>query len=520
MTAPFSAAENDIHALVSARRLSDAVALARATLQDAVAPAEALARVQILLSSISLLTGDPESLTGAEAVLALEGLSDDLYDEAAHLQLVAALADGDYARAQELSEAVLGGVGRSQGDALMIAALTGFGCVAWREGRVANARSFLRAAVQRAERGWLRPARYRASFMLALLFTTIGSFDEAANLLAAMEDEAEQVGDEVWAAGFPLTRARLDLALGRLDEAREGAVRARDIAAEMGARTLIPNCEWMLAAIALYRGELDEAAGHVEAYRGDMHLIPGGVHTSPYTFTEAEVAYARHDTARAAAVLAPVYDDLPAHRLLLVVAPTVASTLTRRALAVGERERAREVATEATLLATANPSIASLAGTAAHARGLLRRDATMLASAERRHLHSWDKGSAAEDLGVLLAETDGARFAAAFERAAAAYGDVGATRDAERIRARLRQTDTSRRWHRVGVESEETGWSSLTDMERRVADLVSQGLTNSEVGTQMFMSRHTVGVHLRHMFRKLAIKSRVELTRIVIEQGD
>ena len=57
-------------------------------------------------------------------------------------------------------------------------------------------------------------------------------------------------------------------------------------------------------------------------------------------------------------------------------------------------------------------------------------------------------------------------------------------------------------------------------MERRVADLVSQGLTNSEVGTQMFMSRHTVGVHLRHMFRKLAIKSRVELTRIVIEQGD
>jgi hypothetical protein len=85
MTAPFFAAENDIHALVSARRLSDAVELARATLQDAVAPAEARARVQILLSSISLLTGDPESLTGAEAVLALEGLSDDLYDEAAHL---------------------------------------------------------------------------------------------------------------------------------------------------------------------------------------------------------------------------------------------------------------------------------------------------------------------------------------------------------------------------------------------------------------------------------------------------
>ena len=57
----------------------------------------------------------------------------------------------------------------------------------------------------------------------------------------------------------------------------------------------------------------------------------------------------------------------------------------------------------------------------------------------------------------------------------------------------------------------------LTETELRVATLVSQGLTNSEAGNQMFISRHTVGVHLRHIYRKLAVNSRVELTRAIVE---
>src|SRR5438105_5781719 len=153
--------------------------------------------------------------------------------------------------------------------------------------------------------------------MLALLLTTIGRFHEVANILAALEGESTDDGDTLWTAGFPLTRARLDLAVGRLDEALAGALRAGAIAAETGAHTLIPACEWILATIALHRGEVDDAASHVDAYRADLHLIPGGVHTSTYILTEAEVADARGDTERASAVLAPVYDDLTAHRLLL-----------------------------------------------------------------------------------------------------------------------------------------------------------------------------------------------------------
>jgi DNA-binding CsgD family transcriptional regulator len=62
-----------------------------------------------------------------------------------------------------------------------------------------------------------------------------------------------------------------------------------------------------------------------------------------------------------------------------------------------------------------------------------------------------------------------------------------------------------------------TGWLDLTDSERSVAELVGQGLSNREAGRRLFLSRHTVDYHLRRVFRKLGVKSRVELARILGE---
>jgi DNA-binding CsgD family transcriptional regulator len=63
------------------------------------------------------------------------------------------------------------------------------------------------------------------------------------------------------------------------------------------------------------------------------------------------------------------------------------------------------------------------------------------------------------------------------------------------------------------------GWESLTETERSVADLVSEGRTNREVAAAMYLSSHTVDCHLRHIFDKLGVHSRVELTRLVVERG-
>jgi DNA-binding CsgD family transcriptional regulator len=54
---------------------------------------------------------------------------------------------------------------------------------------------------------------------------------------------------------------------------------------------------------------------------------------------------------------------------------------------------------------------------------------------------------------------------------------------------------------------------SLTEQELRIAGLVGSGLTNQQVARRLYLSPHTVNYHLRTIFRKLGIVSRVELAR-------
>jgi DNA-binding CsgD family transcriptional regulator len=64
------------------------------------------------------------------------------------------------------------------------------------------------------------------------------------------------------------------------------------------------------------------------------------------------------------------------------------------------------------------------------------------------------------------------------------------------------------------------GWSSLRESELGVAELVAQGLSNREVAARLYVSPHTVDFHLRQIFRKLSIRSRVELARLVVDHAD
>ncbi len=63
------------------------------------------------------------------------------------------------------------------------------------------------------------------------------------------------------------------------------------------------------------------------------------------------------------------------------------------------------------------------------------------------------------------------------------------------------------------------GLAGLTDTERAIADLVAQGLSNRQVAERVFVSRHTVDFHLRSIFRKVEVTSRIELTRHILGQG-
>ena len=54
----------------------------------------------------------------------------------------------------------------------------------------------------------------------------------------------------------------------------------------------------------------------------------------------------------------------------------------------------------------------------------------------------------------------------------------------------------------------------LTPMELKVAELVSQGLSNKDVAAQCWVSPRTVAFHLRNVFTKTGVTSRGELAHL------
>jgi DNA-binding NarL/FixJ family response regulator len=57
----------------------------------------------------------------------------------------------------------------------------------------------------------------------------------------------------------------------------------------------------------------------------------------------------------------------------------------------------------------------------------------------------------------------------------------------------------------------------LTRREREIALLVASGLSNREIGSRLFISKRTVDAHVDHIFGKLDISSRIQLTVMLRE---
>ena len=185
----------------------------------------------------------------------------------------------------------------------------------------------------------------------------------------------------------------------------------------------------------------------------------------------------------------------------------------RAALRIQAFDIADQVIGEAQARAAKNPAVASLQGSAAHARGLRHQDAAELRSAVQ-HFAGGSRplalASALEDLGALSAR-EGRRDEAvdALGRALESYAGCGATWDARRVRQRLRALGVRRRL--VTTDRPGDGWAALTPTETQVARLIGEGLTNKAVAERLFVSPNTVGTHVRHVFEKLGVGSRTEL---------
>ena len=60
----------------------------------------------------------------------------------------------------------------------------------------------------------------------------------------------------------------------------------------------------------------------------------------------------------------------------------------------------------------------------------------------------------------------------------------------------------------------------LTDRERQIMRLVSEGLSNKEIGRSLNITDGTIKVHLHHIFQKLDVSNRTVLAALAISQND
>ena len=143
------------------------------------------------------------------------------------------------------------------------------------------------------------------------------------------------------------------------------------------------------------------------------------------------------------------------------------------------------------------------------------------AAATAGHIgRGFDSARAFHDAAVIAAASqapDAARRHAGV--AFAAYESLRAQHLHARLRAELRAHDVLMRPRRSPPRAT-IGWAALTETERRIVDLVGDGLANGTIAERLFVSRRTVESHLARVYGKLGYTRRAELVVGVREQRD
>ncbi|MBQ1025050.1 LuxR family transcriptional regulator [Micromonospora sp. C95] len=336
---------------------------------------------------------------------------------------------------------------------------------------------------------------------------------EASAACAAIRQEAERAGRAWSEPRWHGHQAELLVTAGQLNEAR--------LAAEAGLRVLDRSgpedsvlARAVLTRISLHLGEPDTASEHLRKAERLLHH-DAAIDRLGFNWALAQFHAASGRPNQGVQTLLSGGSAGAPDRFLFAEAPTAAALAVRMARKAGlaaEAERAVEIVRS---LADQNPDAESLAAGADHAEGLLRGDFAAMHRAVEHYRRSGRRlaaGVALEDTAkeeqIARNQPEAARL---LESAFDLYEQCGARRDASRVQAKLRHLGVPA--GTPGADRPTSGWESLTTAELRVVRAIVDGRTNREAATMLFLSPHTVDSHLRRVFAKLGIRTRVELTK-------
>jgi DNA-binding NarL/FixJ family response regulator/tetratricopeptide (TPR) repeat protein len=322
------------------------------------------------------------------------------------------------------------------------------------------------------------------------ILSPLGRLDEAAELLDAGVEAARLPGYPEVLAWSLMSRSLAAAAAGETVIALSCADESIEVARKLGAGPLVAWCGGALAAALLAAGEPLRAAQELVASAGGEQLpdIPGPWRVNNLELlTRCWLASGHSDeAARAAACAESVAEEFGLH---------LPRALADRAAAAVALDRGDAAAAAKQALSAA---------AAAEAIGAVVEGALGRVLAGRALGQAGDRKEAAAELQRAAADLE----------ACGAHGQRDA---AERELGRLGLRPHRRT--RPGARDGGTGIGSLTGRELEVARLVVERKTNTQIAAELFLSTKTVESHIRHIFHKLSVSSRVEVARVV-ERAD
>jgi DNA-binding CsgD family transcriptional regulator len=338
---------------------------------------------------------------------------------------------------------------------------------------------------------------------------------------------------------------------GEVDGARSLLTRFLAQADEQGERESYALQRLHLCELHLRVGEWDAAAALLEEwgdssdrglmFRPKYERCRALLHAGRGDAAEAE-SWARRTIALAEET-GSLWDGLEAARALGMSAllshqPGTACEALREVWAHTQREGVDEpgvfpVAPELVEALVESGELEEAAGVASRLRELAERQA-----------HPWGLVTArrCESLAQLAAASYDERAAESLDASAAAYGELGLRFD--QARSLLSLGRAQRRFKKWGVARRSLqhsasifdalgspGWSEqarselsrvgarrpvasgeLTESEQRAAELAASGMSNKQIARELFVTVHTVEVHLSRAYAKLGVSSRRQLS--------
>lgn len=324
----------------------------------------------------------------------------------------------------------------------------------------------------------------------------LARLDDIDGALTALGDDAR---DDSWRAPqLALLRAQLVYGTGRVEAAAEATATAVSVMAEMCDHTFEPQIRLMTALLALLRGD------NAPARAANLPL------------TSALLADVEGDPRGAAELVAVLRAD---HRF-----PWPEELLVGAAASAHHRGDADTVRAAAGLLgelAGRNPNVASVTGATLLVDALSTHDFEPALTYLRKTPRLLLAARANEEHGRSIVDTkDRDAGLAALDAAHDAYAELGAVASAVRVQRLLQAAGARRRRWAPIPQRPEQGWDALTRMERRVAMLIADGHTNRSAAEELVLSPSTISTHLRAVFRKLDVHSRVQLANLVLRGND